>query len=156
MDVGYPQRNPIKVFKEVAGGNLLAPPCRKGKTFAGKPVTNRVVLGNVGNVPRRTLPRQAKSSTNLTKEKANQITIKPEVLKEKTSSLVAPSLDMTKVKDIDAEDSDNPMLSCEYVKDIYAYLHVSEKRLAPTDYLKSQTEISEKMRMILIDWLIQV
>merc|ERR1712224_507557 len=62
----------------------------------------------------------------------------------------------SKVKDIDADDTQNLTLCAEYVKDIYKYLRKSEKRLMPSDYLPQQKEISEKMRTILIDWLIQV
>lgn len=64
---------------------------------------------------------------------------------------------LIEVKDIDSGDKETHTMCAEYVKDIYSYLRRSERRFNPkTDYMHHQTEITEKMRMILIDWLIQV
>jgi len=86
----------------------------------------------------------------------------------------------TAVRDVDADDYDNPMLCSEYVKDIYKYLRqleVSdwnggglwfclttnltdnfssqvEQDIRP-NYLESR-EVTGNMRAILIDWLVQV
>ncbi|XP_038143554.1 G2/mitotic-specific cyclin-B1 [Cyprinodon tularosa] len=60
------------------------------------------------------------------------------------------------VRDVDADDYDNPMLCSEYVKDIYKYLRQLEveQNVRPT-YLQGQ-EVTSNMRAILIDWLVQV
>nr|XP_015798950.2 G2/mitotic-specific cyclin-B1 [Nothobranchius furzeri] len=62
----------------------------------------------------------------------------------------------TAVRDVDADDYDNPMLCSEYVKDIYKYLRQLEveQNVRPT-YLQGQ-EVTGNMRAILIDWLVQV
>lgn len=39
----------------------------------------------------------------------------------------------TAIRDVDADDYDNPMLCSEYVKDIYKYLRQLEVILIPTD-----------------------
>nr|AAI58317.1 Unknown (protein for MGC:185460) [Xenopus tropicalis] len=60
------------------------------------------------------------------------------------------------IKDVDAEDSDNPMLCSDYVKDIYCYLRNMEvKQAIRPRYLDGQ-EINGNMRAILVDWLVQV
>jgi len=60
------------------------------------------------------------------------------------------------VKDIDAEDSSNPQLCTEYALEIYAYLKQLEKRgSVRPDYL-SGCPTSDKMRSVLVDWLVEV
>ncbi|XP_030044566.1 G2/mitotic-specific cyclin-B2 isoform X1 [Microcaecilia unicolor] len=72
------------------------------------------------------------------------------------------------VEDIDVGDSSKPQLCSEYVKDIYVYLRnlevwlyliiglfkEAQQRVYPR-YLEG-TEINERMRTILVDWLVQV
>lgn len=59
--------------------------------------------------------------------------------------------------DIDQDDYDNPQLCAEYVKDIYRYLLQMEKKFhVDASFLKNQPEVNERMRCILIDWLVQV
>ncbi|XP_070845017.1 G2/mitotic-specific cyclin-B1 [Chaetodon trifascialis] len=62
----------------------------------------------------------------------------------------------TAIRDVDADDYDNPMLCSEYVKDIYKYLRQLEveQNVRPT-FLQGQ-EVTGNMRAILIDWLVQV
>ncbi|KAL7235008.1 hypothetical protein ACSBR1_018477 [Camellia fascicularis] len=54
------------------------------------------------------------------------------------------------IVDIDAADIDNELAVVEYVEDIY------KMRAEFHDYMDSQPEINEKMRAILVDWLIEV
>ncbi|XP_031133390.1 G2/mitotic-specific cyclin-B1 [Sander lucioperca] len=62
----------------------------------------------------------------------------------------------TAVRDVDADDYDNPMLCSDYVKDIYKYLRQLEveQNVRPA-YLQGR-EVTGNMRAILIDWLVQV
>ncbi|XP_067127724.1 G2/mitotic-specific cyclin-B-like [Centruroides vittatus] len=61
------------------------------------------------------------------------------------------------VNDIDAEDSENPQLVSNYVNDIYKYLRRLEIQYPiRVNHLNKQTEITGKMRGVLIDWLVQV
>merc|ERR1712212_1177942 len=60
------------------------------------------------------------------------------------------------VKDIDVEDQDNPQLCAEYALDTYVYLKQLESRGAvPSGYLAG-CPTNEKMRSVLIDWLVEV
>ncbi|XP_051896380.1 G2/mitotic-specific cyclin-B2-like [Pristis pectinata] len=63
---------------------------------------------------------------------------------------------LLEVEDIDAEDGSNPQLCSQYIKDIYKYLRQLEmQQTIRPRYLEGQ-EINERMRAILVDWLIQV
>merc|ERR1712158_290352 len=58
--------------------------------------------------------------------------------------------------DIDADDHENPQLCAEYALETYAYLKQLEKRGAvPSNYLTG-CPTNEKMRAVLIDWLVEV
>lgn len=60
------------------------------------------------------------------------------------------------VVDIDASDVDDELAVVEYVEDIYMFYKLAENECRPHDYMGSQPEINEKMRAILVDWLIEV
>ncbi|KAL7838257.1 hypothetical protein AOLI_G00266610 [Acnodon oligacanthus] len=60
------------------------------------------------------------------------------------------------IKDVDADDYDNPMLCSEYVKDIYKYLRRLEADQAVRPRYLEGREVTGNMRAILIDWLVQV
>ncbi|KAM9311873.1 G2/mitotic-specific cyclin-B2 [Gastrophryne carolinensis] len=63
---------------------------------------------------------------------------------------------LNNVEDIDAEDGGNPQLCSEYVMDIYNYLRQLEvKQFIRPRYLEG-SELTERMRAILVDWLVQV
>jgi cyclin B len=50
----------------------------------------------------------------------------------------------------------NPQIPSEYINDIYHSLIEEEKQIKLISYMEFQTDINEKMRGILIDWLIEV
>lgn len=59
--------------------------------------------------------------------------------------------------DLDQQDSNDPFRLGVYAKEIYEYLHSTQHRFQPVHgYMQFQTDISERMRAILIDWLIEV
>ena len=58
-------------------------------------------------------------------------------------------------RDIDADTKD-PMFAPEYAADIFENLRKRELDFLVEDYLKNQAEITETMRAILIDWLVEV
>ncbi|KAL1566659.1 G2/mitotic-specific cyclin-2-like [Salvia divinorum] len=59
--------------------------------------------------------------------------------------------------DIDACDAKNPLGVVDYVEDLYAYYKKMEgaSHVLP-EYMSQQLDINERMRAILIDWLIEV
>ncbi|KAL3639665.1 G2/mitotic-specific cyclin-2 [Castilleja foliolosa] len=59
--------------------------------------------------------------------------------------------------DIDADDANNDLAVVEYIEEMYTfYKSVENEGRAYNNYIDSQPEINEKMRAILIDWLVQV
>ncbi|KAI3446556.1 hypothetical protein Pfo_003221 [Paulownia fortunei] len=61
-----------------------------------------------------------------------------------------------RIVDIDAADVGNDLAVVEYVEEMYNFYKSVENEGRAHDYMDSQPEINEKMRAILIDWLIQV
>ncbi|KAM0945174.1 putative cyclin domain-containing protein [Dioscorea sansibarensis] len=61
------------------------------------------------------------------------------------------------IPDIDSFDSKNPLAVVDYVDDIYTFYRRTEdlSRVCPY-YMSNQFDINERMRAILIDWLIEV
>ncbi|XP_054627333.1 G2/mitotic-specific cyclin-B2 [Dunckerocampus dactyliophorus] len=63
---------------------------------------------------------------------------------------------MLPVHDVDEDDGDLPQLCSEYVKEIYRYLHQLEvQQPIHSNYMKGY-EITDRMRALLIDWMVQV
>ncbi|KAF8007081.1 hypothetical protein BT93_K1169 [Corymbia citriodora subsp. variegata] len=60
------------------------------------------------------------------------------------------------IVDIDAGDAHNELAAFEYIEDIYTFYKEAENECLPRDYMSSQPEINEKMRAILVDWLIEI
>ncbi|XP_044294538.1 G2/mitotic-specific cyclin-B2 isoform X1 [Varanus komodoensis] len=60
------------------------------------------------------------------------------------------------VEDIDAKDCGDPQLCGDYVKDIYCYLRQLEEQHCVSPFYLEGTELSGRMRAILVDWLVEV
>jgi cyclin B len=60
-------------------------------------------------------------------------------------------------EDIDANDRNDPTCCTEYVNEIFEYCHSREimDRVRP-DYMSDQVDITERMRAILVDWMVEV
>lgn len=59
--------------------------------------------------------------------------------------------------DIDLRDADEPLAVTEYVEDLYAFLREREMATkVDRGYMERQPNVNERMRSILIDWLVEV
>ncbi|KAI3993962.1 hypothetical protein MKX01_002975 [Papaver californicum] len=58
--------------------------------------------------------------------------------------------------DIDGPDADNHLAAVEYVDDLYKFYKLTESSSQVHDYMHLQDQINGHMRMILVDWLIEV
>jgi cyclin B len=59
--------------------------------------------------------------------------------------------------DIDARDVDNPLLCTAMVNEMYENFNILEKEYAVSEnYLVAQPYVNDKMRTILVDWLVEV
>lgn len=82
-------------------------------------------------------------------------------LAEEETRSGAPGLKKPKIdyewEDLDAEDSDDPLMVSEYVDEIFDYLHKLELDTLPdSTYLTWQKNLKPKMRSILVDWIVEV
>lgn len=71
--------------------------------------------------------------------------------------VVEPKLAVAPYEDIDAYDDDDAQCVTEYVTEIFGYLR--QKELAErvnANYMSLQTDITPKMRAILVDWMVDV
>ncbi|XP_019422599.1 PREDICTED: G2/mitotic-specific cyclin-1-like isoform X2 [Lupinus angustifolius] len=59
--------------------------------------------------------------------------------------------------DIDSSDANNPLAVVDYIEDLYVhYRKIESGGCVSPNYMAKQCDINEKMRAILIDWLIEV
>ncbi|CAG8462745.1 12162_t:CDS:2, partial [Ambispora leptoticha] len=60
-------------------------------------------------------------------------------------------------EDLDKDDVNDPLMVSEYVVEIFEYLHELEKETMPNpNYMEFQKELQWKMRVILVDWLVEI
>lgn len=59
-------------------------------------------------------------------------------------------------RDLDSEDSDDPLMVSEYVAEIFEYLRELEITTTPRNYLENNENLKPRMRSILVDWLVEV
>jgi len=61
------------------------------------------------------------------------------------------------VDDIDERDADDPLCATDYVQDMYQFFRMKELTTSVRPiYMENQTHINERMRSILVDWLVEV
>ncbi|AES95280.1 G2/mitotic-specific cyclin-1 [Medicago truncatula] len=61
------------------------------------------------------------------------------------------------VMDIDTPDANDPLAVAEYIEDLYSYYRkVESTGCVSPNYMAQQFDINERMRAILVDWLIEV
>jgi len=153
------------------------------RALEGKRVTraSRKVLGEISgkNIPRAAVGSKGKSNVvgnlRLNQKKASRQTkvgvkrtlkdvtkdeeqqqVEEVPMEVEQSDVVVIKKVPDGVTDIDAEDASNPQLCTEYTQEIYAYLRQSEKRGAVRSDFLSGCPITEKMRAVLVDWLVEV
>jgi len=90
-----------------------------------------------------------------TKVAARRLNVTKEVPMEVEEVEVKPVLPIG-VKDIDADDASNPQLCSEYALETYVYLKQLEKRGAVKANYLIGCPTSDKMRSVLVDWLVEV
>lgn len=70
------------------------------------------------------------------------------------STSEASAYNRREADDIDARDASNPLMVTHYVQEIYAHMREKEISAVSSTYMQRQPHINEKMRAILIDWLV--
>ncbi|KAG7219514.1 hypothetical protein INR49_019038 [Caranx melampygus] len=125
----------------------------KGK--AAVPGPRRAALGEVTNFP--------VAAVNTKWSRSRHLQIRPlsvggaaDVSMKEEELCQAFSEALLTVHDVDEQDGDLPQLCSQYVKEIYKYLHVLEVQQSIRANYMQGYEITERMRALLIDWLVQV
>lgn len=116
---------------------------------AAQRVVRRPVLGEISNtgVP----------STRPTSTRPMNAGSRPGSADMEAAVDVSNNLMEAGVLDVDANDSNVPELVSDYVQRIYANFKDAElARTAKYGYMAHQSDINEKMRAILVDWLVEV
>ncbi|KAK9290176.1 hypothetical protein L1049_008342 [Liquidambar formosana] len=151
-------RAPIVVDGAAAAGKgaAVAKAAQKKVTVKPKPET-------VIEISPDTEEDEVKKEKPVNRKKVGEVSSRKKV-QTLTSVLTARSkaacglTDKLKVQivDIDAADTENELAVVEYVEDIYKFYKLVENESRAHDYMDTQPEINEKMRAILVDWLIEV
>merc|ERR1712137_660354 len=115
----------------------------------------RNVLGDITkqqNIPQKAALVDAKMATR--QAAAKKLT--PEVVCDGHEGLALERSLPAGVVDIDKKDLENPQLCAEYTQDMYAYLRSVEPLSAVKANHLLGCSINEKMRAVLVDWLVEV
>ncbi|EFJ27369.1 hypothetical protein SELMODRAFT_230742 [Selaginella moellendorffii] len=145
-------------------GNLVRPPPQQGAELSKPPLTRRraqaIKAAGAGAAavkpPVPTLP--------IRKEKEPTLTAQLTARSEAACGFDAEMVDATStpvaeepLPNIDEHDVGNQLAVTDYVEDIYSFYRKAEvQSCAAPEYMKQQPEINDKMRAILVDWLIEV
>ncbi|KAF2234630.1 A/B/D/E cyclin [Viridothelium virens] len=99
---------------------------------------------------------ETKTSKTSTTTKTTK-TVKQEARVESVDEYFSVPENDEEVRDLDAEDAEDPLMVAEYVHEIFDYLQELEVQNMPNpNYIDSQEELEWKMRGILVDWLLEV
>lgn len=110
------------------------------------------------NLSRRSLSKLRQALCKDKKEKTETtVANKKPIVQEKATIESHSTKLLDEVENIDADDTENPILVSEYVNDIYAYLYHLETNMSINEHhLEHQSEVTPKMRSVLIDWINEV
>ena len=107
--------------------------------------------GKIGDAVVKSTREETKNS-----ESVVDVPPAPVALAGAAGSVTSSSRSARRVDDIDSRDQENPAAVTEYVEDMYTYFREREYRTGVSpNYMRQQTHINEKMRAILIDWLVR-
>eukprot|EP00741_Cyanophora_paradoxa_P004154 tig00000769_g4035.t1 len=128
--------------------NSLAVSSRDGKTSKiGDSKIPKPQTARAGHVP--AVPADAASSFSARMYHAMEA--------EPTTECRMVDAVRNEIQRIDNNDRRDPQAVADYVNDIFLYLKELEiKEAVPSNYMVAQSDINEKMRAILIDWLVEV
>ncbi|XP_042480256.1 G2/mitotic-specific cyclin S13-7-like [Macadamia integrifolia] len=124
---------------------------------AVKPVPDTVIESSSGTEEENKLQnpvnlRKSKEVEGSLKKKAQTLTA---VLTARSKAACGlPNKSKDPIYDIDAADGHDQLAVVEYIEDIYQFYKLNESQFP--DYMGSQPDINNRMREILVDWLIEV
>lgn len=142
---------------------------------AGQPVQDENAMGGLQGGKKREALAVLKESTNTRPaiDSTNAVSKKPTVLPP-SIQVVQPDVNEAEMKteddevseraymqrgsdDIDERDAGNPILATTYVNEMYDNFNAMEKQYAVNpSFMTGQPFVNERMRAILIDWLVSI
>ncbi|KAJ8770315.1 hypothetical protein K2173_014925 [Erythroxylum novogranatense] len=152
------ENNKKQVRANVDGAEVGKKPvvakANKNKKVTVKPKPEEVIEISPDSVEQERHEKKKKEGEASTRKKAQTLS---SVLTARSKAACGLGNKLKKeIIDIDAADAKNDLAGVEYVEDIYKFYKLVENESRPRDYMSSQPEINEKMRAILVDWLIDV
>ncbi|XP_045793223.1 G2/mitotic-specific cyclin S13-7-like [Trifolium pratense] len=130
------------------------PAVQKKVTTKPKPVLKEVIeISDEKDSEDKAVHKKKEADLNSKKKPSRTLT---SVLTARSKAACGLTNKPKEIVDIDAGDANNELAAIEYLEDIYKFYKIVENENRPHDYMDSQPEINEKMRAILIDWLVDV
>ncbi|XP_028225160.1 G2/mitotic-specific cyclin S13-6 isoform X1 [Glycine soja] len=157
--------------KRQACANVAGPPAvanegvAVAKRAAPKPVSKKVIVKpkpsekvtDIDASPdKKEVLKDKKKEGDANPKKKSQHTLTSVLTARSKAACGITNKPKEQIIDIDASDVDNELAAVEYIDDIYKFYKLVENESRPHDYIGSQPEINERMRAILVDWLIDV
>ncbi|OIV92541.1 hypothetical protein TanjilG_02304 [Lupinus angustifolius] len=143
-----------QVADEVVAKRRVAPkPAEKKVTAKPKPV-EVIEISPDKEVQNDKFVNKNKEGDALSKKKSQTLTSVLTARSKAACGLTKKPKEQ--IVDIDAGDSGNELAAVEYIEDMYKFYKLAENESHPHQYMDSQPEINERMRAILVDWLIDV
>jgi len=125
---------------------------KKGVSKSSKKVKSTKRPSGVLDTEASKTKGKPEQNTMLKKRKSDPMIID----EEQNNTVSASNSSIIQYEDIDQNDFDDPQAVAEYVNDIYEYLMEKEKDSVDPAYINNQVDVNEKMRAILVDWLVEV
>jgi len=133
---------------------------RRGLRDITNVTTGPAASGKLGAKPAAAKSTKAATATNFFSGEesgaAPRAELQQHVASAEVESVEGSSLyNRREADDIDARDASNPLMVTHYVQEIYAHMRQKEINSVSSTYMQRQPHINEKMRSILIDWLVR-
>jgi hypothetical protein len=119
--------------------------------------TKRRALGDITNA---FTAEETKDNNNAVKKHVSNLAHAPEIKVEAADHVFTsrgPERDYMKREsdDIDARDAGNPLLATSCVNEMYNHFGILERKYSVcSTYMSNQPYVNERMRTILVDWLV--
>ncbi|KAK6923257.1 Cyclin, N-terminal [Dillenia turbinata] len=149
-------KNKKKVEGNVDGAKAVAIPknLQKRVPLKPKPKPENVIVISSDTVKEEDIKKKESKPSKSSKKKIQSLTSVLTARSKVACGLTnKPKEDIV---DIDSADVNNELAVVEYVEDMYKFYKLAENECRVHNYMDSQLEINEKMRAILVDWLIEV
>ncbi|CAI9099593.1 OLC1v1036441C1 [Oldenlandia corymbosa var. corymbosa] len=145
---------PVEVENERVFGAKAKKPVQRRPVVKNKPKPEAVIDISSDSEQVKVVDKREKR-TNGGKKAAPTLSSTLSARSKAACGLNKKTKDVT-VVDIDAADVNNELAVTEYLDDLYKFYKIAEKESRVGDYMHSQPDIDDKMRAILIDWLIEI